>query len=55
MNKYCSYDVPRSGFKYIDCNLTNPLGYLTITLTIGFAFDIIFSLHLNVGSYIYEL
>ncbi len=55
MNKYCSYDVPRSECKYIDCNVTDPLGYLTITLTIGFVFDITFSPHLNVGPYIYEL
>ncbi len=40
MNKYCSYDVPRSECKYIDCNVTDPLGYLTIGVTFKNKFEI---------------
>jgi len=50
--RYVFADVPGSGFKYIHCDLANPLGYLTITLIIGFNFVSTFSLRLNVGSFI---
>jgi hypothetical protein len=52
MNKYGSYNVTRSGFKYIHYDLIDPFGYLTITLIIRFTFVTTFSPHLNVGSYI---
>jgi hypothetical protein len=51
VNKYGSYNVVGSGFKYIHY-LTNSFGYLTITLVVGFIFVTTFSPHLNVGSYI---
>jgi hypothetical protein len=53
VNMYGSVDVLGSGFKYIHCDLTNPLGYLTIILTIGSSFVSTFSLRLNVGSFIW--
>jgi hypothetical protein len=55
VSKYGSADVPRSGFKYIHCDLADPLGYLTITLTIGSSFVSTFSPCLNVGSFIQVL
>ncbi len=52
VNMYGSTNVAGSGFKYIHCDLANPLGYLTITLTIGSVFVSTFSPCLNVGSFI---
>jgi hypothetical protein len=52
VNKYGYYNVVGSGFKYIHYDLLHPFGYLTIMLTVGFAFVTTFSPHLNVGSYI---
>jgi hypothetical protein len=49
VNKYGFYNAAGSGFKHIHNDLTNPLGYSTLTLTIGFTFVITFSPHLNVG------
>jgi hypothetical protein len=56
ISKYGSVvDVPKSGFKYIYCDLIYPFGYLTITLTIGSNFVSTFSSRLNVGSFIWVL
>jgi len=52
INRYGSYDVLRSGFKYIRCVLIGASGHLTITLIIGFHFVTTFSPHLFVGRYI---
>jgi hypothetical protein len=52
VNMYGSTNVPRSGFKYIHCDLIDPLRYLTITLTIGSSLVSTFFPHLNVGSFI---
>jgi hypothetical protein len=52
VNKYGYYNVVGSGFKYIHYDLIDPFGYLTIMLTVGFAFVTTFSPRLNVGSYI---
>jgi len=49
VNKYGFYNATGSGFKYIHYNLTDPFGYLTITLTVGFTFVTTFFPHLNVG------
>jgi len=38
MNIYDLYDVVGSEFKHIHYDMIHPLGYLTITLTIGVAF-----------------
>jgi hypothetical protein len=38
VSKYGSYDVPRSGFKYIHCDLIDPLGYFIVTLIADVAF-----------------
>jgi hypothetical protein len=55
VNRYGYANVLGNGFKYIHCDLTDPLGYLTITLTIGSSFVFTFSLRLNVGSFIWVL
>jgi hypothetical protein len=47
-----SYDVVGSGYKFIHCDLTYKVGFLTITLTVGVAFVTTFSPPLNVGSFI---
>jgi len=49
VNMYGSTNVLGSGFKYMHCDLVDPLRYLTITLTIGSSFVSTFFLHLNVG------
>jgi hypothetical protein len=49
VSKYGSYDVLGSGYKYIHYNLTDHLGYLTITLIVGSAFVTTFFHHFNVG------
>lgn len=51
VSKYGSYDVPKSGFKYLHCDLIDLLGYFIVTLIANVAFVTTFS-HLNVGSYI---
>jgi hypothetical protein len=55
VNKYGFVDVLGSGFKYIHCDLVDPLGYSTIILTIRSNFVSTFSPHLNVGSFIWVL
>jgi len=55
---YCRYgfiDVLGSGFKYIHCDLVDPIGYLTIVLTIRSNFVYTFSPCLNVWSFIQVL
>jgi hypothetical protein len=52
VNRYGYVDVLGSGFKYIHCDLADPLGYLTITLTITSNFVSTLSPHLTVGSFI---
>ncbi len=53
VNGYGSYNVARGGFKYIHYDLTNPFGYLTITLIIGLLLP--FFLHVSMLDCIYEL
>jgi len=48
-----SYDVVGSGYKFIHCDLTYKVGFLTITLIVGVAFVTTFSPPLNVGSFIW--
>jgi len=55
VSRYGFANVPRSGFKYIHCDLVDPLGYLTIILTIGSSFVSSFFLHLNLGSFIWVI
>jgi hypothetical protein len=55
VSMYGFANVLGSGFKYIHCDLANPLGYLTIILTIGSIFVSTFSPSLNVGSFIWVL
>jgi len=52
LNRYGSYDIVWSGYKFIHCDLIDKVGFLIITLTIGIAFVTIFSHNLNVGSFI---
>lgn len=53
VNKYGYYNVVGSGFKYIHYDLIDPFGYLTIMLTVRFAFVTIFSPRLNFRSYVW--
>jgi len=53
MNKYGSYNVFNSVFKYIHCDLTNALGLKTITLTFNSNFVTTFSPRPNVGSFVH--
>jgi hypothetical protein len=55
VSRYGFANVPRNWFKYIHCDLVDPLGYLTIILTIGSSFVSTFFLHLNVGSFIWVI
>jgi len=55
VSKYGFANVPTSGFEYIHCDFVDPLGYLTIILTIGSSFVSTFFLHLNVGSFIWVI
>jgi hypothetical protein len=52
VSMYGSANVLGSGFKYIHCDLADPLGYLIIILTIGSIFVSTFPPPLNVGSFI---
>ncbi len=52
VNTYGSYDVLRSGYKYIHYDLIDCEGYTTMTLTIGSYFVISFSPHLNSKGFI---
>jgi hypothetical protein len=52
MNRYGSYDVHGSAFKYIHYDLTGRCGFKTITLKISSNFVTTFPLRLNVGSFI---
>jgi hypothetical protein len=47
VNRYDSYDVLGTGYKYIHCDLIDCEGYMTMTLIFGSYFAISFSLHLN--------
>jgi hypothetical protein len=53
VSKYGYVDVPGSGFKYIHCDLIDPIGYLTIILNVGSNFVCTFSPRLNVTSFIW--
>jgi hypothetical protein len=55
VNRYGSINVLGSGFKYIHCDLVNPLGYLMTTLIVGSKLVFTISLHMNVGSFIWVL
>jgi hypothetical protein len=55
ISKYGFANVLGSGFKYIHCDLVNPLKYLTIIFKVGSNFVSTFSLHLNAGSFIQVL
>ncbi len=52
LSHYGSCDVVRSGCKYINCDLTNPSSFMTITLMVGSTFVTKFSPQLNVGSFV---
>jgi hypothetical protein len=52
LNKCGSYDVPRSGYKYIHCDLTNRERYMIVTLIVGSYFAISFSPYLNIGGFV---
>ncbi len=54
-NRYGIVDVLGSGIKYIHCDLTNPLGYLIITLIVESSFISTFCPYINVGSFIHVL
>jgi hypothetical protein len=47
VNRYGSYDVLGSGYKYIHCDLIDCEGYMTMTLTFGSYFAISFSPRFN--------
>jgi hypothetical protein len=49
LNRYGSYDVVRNGYKFIHCDLTNKVGFLTITI---YCKGYLFISSLNVGSFI---
>jgi hypothetical protein len=53
MNRYGSYDVPRSGYIYIHCDLTNCEGYMIVTLIIESSFATSFSPCLNIGGFVH--
>ncbi len=53
MNRYGSYDVLGSGYKYIHCDLIDCEGYMTMTLTVGSYFVISFSPHLNIKGFFF--
>jgi len=53
VNKCGSYDVPRSGYKYIHCDLINCEGYMIMTLTIESYFATSFYLCLNIGGFVH--
>jgi hypothetical protein len=55
VSKYGSIDLLGSGFKYIHCDLIDPIGYLTIILNVGSNFVSTFSPCLNVTSFIWVL
>jgi hypothetical protein len=52
VSRYGFIDEPKSGFKHIHCDLADPIGYLTIVLSIKSNFVYTFSPHLNVWSFI---
>jgi hypothetical protein len=43
LNRYGSYDVVRTGYKFIHCDLTNKVGFLTITFIVRATFVTTFS------------
>jgi hypothetical protein len=52
LNRYGSYDVVRSGYKFIHCDLTNKVRFLIVTLIVRATFVTTFSPCFNVGSFI---
>jgi hypothetical protein len=55
ISKYGSIDVLGSGFKYIHCDLIDPIGCLTIIITTRSNFVLTISPRLNVTSFIHVL
>jgi hypothetical protein len=53
--RYGLTDVLKRGFKHIHCDLADPIGYLTIVLTISSKFVYNFSPGMNVWSFIQVL
>jgi len=53
VNRCGSYDVPRSGYKYIHCDLINCESYMIMTLTTRSYFATSFSLCLNIGGFVH--
>jgi hypothetical protein len=52
LKRYGSYDVVRNDYKYIQCNFTNPFGFMTITLMVRSTFVMTFLPWVNVGVFV---